>query len=218
MLLLCLAATAAAAILEASGSDAYGVLFGPVEPVSTTLAISLFGVLSLLVLKKYGWFSPGGGGRRGLRVAILLGAGLTIPVLILDGLGGFPADINVPAPQSLLFYPSIAAVAELTFHAVPLALVALISSLAPVQPTRMRLFGMVTASAIEPTLQVLWGSTRSPVWANAYVGVHVYVFNLVGVYIFRRYGFLTMYVFRLAYYLVWHVTWGHVRLAVLFGA
>jgi hypothetical protein len=217
VLLLCLGATAAAAILDASGSDTYRFVFGPANPVATTLTISLLGVLALLLLKRYSWFSPGGGGRRGLRTAILLGAGLTVPVLIVDWLGGFPADINVPVPQSLLFYPSIAVVAELTFHALPLALVALLSTLAPFQPYRMRLIGMLTASTIEPVFQVAWGSAHSPVWANAYVGVHVYAFNLVGLYIFRRYGFLTMYVFRLAYYLVWHVTWGHIRLAVLFG-
>jgi hypothetical protein len=44
------------------------------------------------------------------------------------------------------------------------------------------------------------------------------VINLVQLTLFRRYDFLTMYAFRLVYYLVWHVAWGHLRLQVLFHA
>lgn len=34
----------------------------------------------------------------------------------------FPRDLNVPAPQSLLFYPVMGYVVEVVFHALPLAL------------------------------------------------------------------------------------------------
>jgi hypothetical protein len=34
----------------------------------------------------------------------------------------FPKDINVPSPQSWLFYPAIGYVVEVFFHALPLAL------------------------------------------------------------------------------------------------
>jgi hypothetical protein len=31
-----------------------------------------------------------------------------------------------------------------------------------------------------------------------------------------RYGFLSMYAFRLVYYLHWHIVWGYLRLQLLF--
>ena len=34
--------------------------------------------------------------------------------------------------------------------------------------------------------------------------------------IFKRCDFVTMYALRLAYYDIWHLAWGHVRLELLF--
>jgi hypothetical protein len=48
------------------------------------------------------------------------------------------------------------------------------------------------------------------------VGVHIYVFNALQLYVFKRYDFLSMYAFRLVYYLHWHVVWGYMRLQLLF--
>jgi hypothetical protein len=52
--------------------------------------------------------------------------------------------------------------------------------------------------------------------ASTYVGVFVFVFTLVELDIFRRYDFVAMYVFRLTYYLWWHIIWGTLRLQWLF--
>ena len=51
---------------------------------------------------------------------------------------------------------------------------------------------------------------------TAFVTVHVLAINAVGLWLFRRYDFVTMFGFRLMYYLVWHVLWGALRLDVLF--
>jgi len=217
VLLLGLGATAAAAALSQWGDDVYRFLLGDLDPVLTTLIVSSLGVAALIVLARRDWFSIGGGGYAGLVVAAFVGCVLTIPVIIVDLLGGFPADMNVPAPESLLFYPSIALVAEFAFHVVPLAILASVVRLASVRLERARLLSMIAVSTIEPTLQVMWGAEQSPLWANAYVGAHLLVFNLVAVHFFRRYGFLSMYAFRVAYYLIWHIAWGFFRLSVLFG-
>jgi hypothetical protein len=42
------------------------------------------------------------------------------------------------------------------------------------------------------------------------------VFTLVELNMFRRYDFVSMYAFRVVFYLWWHVIWGSVRLRWLF--
>jgi hypothetical protein len=65
-------------------------------------------------------------------------------------------------------------------------------------------------SALEPVL------VHMRMGASTYVGVFVFVFTLVELDIFRRYDFVAMYVFRLTYYLWWHIIWGTLRLQWLF--
>ena len=58
---------------------------------------------------------------------------------------------------------------------------------------------MILVSFIEPLFQLAGvPSAKQPAWANAYVGVHIYVFNALQLYVFKRYDFLSMYAFRLA--------------------
>ena len=52
--------------------------------------------------------------------------------------------------------------------------------------------------------------------SSAYVGVFVFVFTVVELYVFRRYDFMSMYAFRLVFYMWWHITWGYLRLRWLF--
>jgi hypothetical protein len=55
-----------------------------------------------------------------------------------------------------------------------------------------------------------------PLWASAFVGAHVWLINIAQLLVFRRYGFVPMYSLRLAYYLIWHIIWGHARLRLMF--
>ena len=57
---------------------------------------------------------------------------------------------------------------------------------------------------------------RYPVCAVAYVGLHVFLINLIQLLIFKRYDFVTMYSFRLVYYLFWHMRWGPKEMLLLF--
>jgi len=211
------AATAAAAMLARADEGVYSFLIGGVDPFLLTVVIASLGALALRLLVRYGWYGAGARSARSLWVALGVGACLTIPVIVIDGMGGFLADMNVPAPASLLFYPSIALVAESTFHLVPIALVAFLWKRTRFELTRTRLFAMGAAAVIEPFLQVVWGVGHSPLWVNAYVGAHLLAFNVIALVFFRYSGFVALYAFRLGYYLVWHVAWGHLRLGLLFG-
>ena len=217
MLLLCSAAVAAAAVLHRFGSQAFVPYFGDANPILVTAFLSLVGGVSLGILQRYSWFATRGRGREGLAVAALVGVALTIPVIVVDALGGFEEGINVRAPESLLFNPAIAVVAEIVFHVAPLAVLAALATRTRLGRERARAYCMVAVSLLEPTIQVVWGSAHSPLWANIYVGAHILIFNLIGLHLFKRYGFLEMYSFRAVYYLIWHVGWGIARLELLFG-
>ena len=211
-----LAALAASAVLSRSSGNVYRFLFDDLDPLLVTAAAAVLGVAALRHLALLGWFQAAAASGRRLVLASVLGATLTIPVIVVDLFGGFPADMNVRFPESLLFYPSIAVVAESAFHLVPLALIATAWRWTSLDLSRTRLFSIGIAALIEPTLQVVWGSAMSPAWANACVGIHLLVFNVVALEIFRRSGFVALYAFRVGYYVIWHIVWGYVRLPLLF--
>lgn len=216
------AALVGAAALSASGSEAFAPYFGPLHPLVAVAIVVLPGAAALVYLRSRGWFEirrGGPHGREGLRVAAVIAVVLTIPVIVVDALGGFPQGLNVTLPGALVFYPVIALVAEMVFHVVPLAL--LLGALGLLLRSRVGeaktvWVAMLLASAIEPVFQVVAARGESPTWAVTYVGLHLTGFNLLALAIFRRYDFLTLYAFRVVYYLGWHILWGWARLRLLF--
>lgn len=219
LLFLSVGSTGAAAILWSFDPTLYRFIFGDLSPVGVTLGACVVGSLSIEVLRRSGSIRVWADRGQHYLWTAMLGMALTVPVVVVDWLGGFPQELNVPAPEALLFYPSIAVVAEFLFHALPLALVSLFAWKRSERTKRWAWWAaLATAASIEPVLQVVWGAGESPVWANAYVGFHLVVFNVVGLGVLMRGGFLAMYVFRLAYYAIWHIAWGHVRVGLLFGS
>lgn len=216
-LLLTSAAIAAAVTFQWLGSDAYTVVPGVRNPVATTVAACLLGLVGLRILEGRRWCRLEDAHREAYLGAVLLGTVLPIPMLIVDVLGGFPPALNVPAPASLLFYPAVAVVAEFIFHVIPLALMALAAALVSEADERARTVAMAIAVLPEPVLQVAWGARYSPTWANGCVGVQLLIFNFVALRLFRRYGFSVVYFYRLSYYAIWHIVWGYLRLGILFG-
>ena len=82
------------------------------------------GVVSVGPLQSRGWFQLRTAQTlRGVRFAAVIATVFGIWQACADlFVTRFPKDINVPAPQSLLFYPAIGYVVEVVFHALPLAL------------------------------------------------------------------------------------------------
>ena len=138
-----------------------------------------------------------------------------------------PKDMNVPFPESLLFYPIIGFMAEIVFHVLPLSLLLLVLR---VIFRNLRLgtsvsISMLTVALLEPTFQALLNVIDAPLigsshqyttWAVGYDWLHIFLFNVFQLRIFKRYDFMSMYSLRFVYYLVWHVVWGHFRVGVLF--
>jgi len=199
--------------------DAFALYFGPVPPLLALAGVALLGAGALTFLRVYAGFHvvrrvPLGARSHPAALAALL----VLPVVVVDLFGGFPREMNIPLPTGLVFYPVIGLVAETVFHAVPMALlVALLHRpLHGLGAERTVWVCIVLASSIEPTFQVILARGSSPVWATAYVGLHLAAFNLLVLSLFRRVDFLTAYLFRLTYYLLWHILWGAARLELLF--
>ncbi len=214
----CFAAVAAALLLTWLGSDAYESVLGVTHPTAATSAVVVLGYLAWRITVQRRWIPSGTGGRKGYGMAVSIGFALTVPVMVVDYLGGFRPDINASAPDSLLFYPSVALLAEFAFHMTPLALAAVTVRLWASAARPLEGIALVVAATLEPVLQVVWGQEYSPTWANIYTGIHLLVFNVVGLYLLRRYGFLRVYLYRVSYYAVWHIAWGYVRVELLFSA
>jgi len=219
-LLLALGAVAATAILSLTGSTPFQPYLGNLNPLLVVLLVTAIGFVSLGFLHSHGWFKiyAGEKSRKGAAHAAILASLLAVAAILVDLGHPFPRDMNVPPPQSLLFYPAIGYLVEITFHALPLSLLlASLGGLANRVSSQVLVWGCIlTAALLEPILQVRWAASASGgSWVDAFVGVQVFVVNLLQLYIFRRYDFISMYVLRLTYYLDWHILWGFARLRVL---
>jgi hypothetical protein len=120
----------------------------------------------------------------------------------------------------MLFYPAIAFVAESVFHVLPLTLLLgaawAVTGRRPGPP--LVVGGLALLALVEPAFQTGLGLRRGPLSGLAlFTAIHVLAINAAQLWLLRRYGFLPMIWLRWIYYLVWHVAWGHWRLAWLFG-
>jgi hypothetical protein len=218
---LSLVAAGATGILSLYQDTFFQPYFGSIEPLLAILLVAVLGVVSLGFLHSRGWFKIFTRRKylRGVILSATLATLFAIAVILVDLSIRFPRNLNVPPPQSLLFYPAMAYVAEISFHALPLSLLLIL--LGPLLK-KLNLNSLVwlcvfLASLLEPIFQLGWGfSKKLSSWAEVYVGLHVFVFNLLQMYVFRRYDFVSMYAFRLVYYIHWHIIWGYMRLQLLF--
>jgi hypothetical protein len=138
-------------------------------------------------------------------------------VILVDWKIVFPKDMNVPFPESLLFYPVMAFFVEILFHVLPLSLLLLLLTSVFKTINNLTVFSICIFIVVmlEPTYQIQF-IDNYPLWSIITVWVNLFIFNLAQLIIFRRYDFVSMYVFRLFYYFIWHITWGHYRLILLF--
>ena len=201
-------------------SGSFQPYFGSVNPVLVIGLSIILGSVLLQVHLSNGWFLIY---RKGDRRGLLISSGLAVlfggVIIIVDLLAVFPEYINVSFPQSLLFYPAIGFVVEIIFHLLPLTLLfGLFSSVrGKINWDEMVWPAIITVSLIEPVYQAFPGfGHQVSIWADSYVAVHIFLINLCQLWLFRRYDFVSMYLFRLVYYLIWHVGWGYLRLQLLF--
>ena len=205
-------------ILYFTNSPAFQPFFGDLNPLITVFLIILLGSFLLSFLLSRGWFAIYKKEmRNGLFLSFGLGTLFALIIILVDLKVVFPENLNVSFPQSLLFYPAIGYVVEILFHLLPLAFLLFLTSRFKNIDHKIIWVCILTVSLLEPVFQTIGFVGLYPWWTVIYVGLHVFLFNVVQLSIFRRYDFISMYAFRLAYYIFWHIVWGYVRLKLLFG-
>src|SRR5262249_44450987 len=114
-------------------------------------------------------------------------------------------SINVPFPQSILFYSGGAVVVESLYRLILITLpVALIANVILRKRHTTAVFWVVAplTSLIEPAGQMSIVAGHLDVML--FLGVGMYGINIFEAYLFWRFGFLAPLVHRLVFYLVWH--------------
>lgn len=208
-------------LLHYFDAHAFQRVMGGINPLAASLLVVVLGVVFLPLLLARGWFAIyRKENLKGLLIACGLASLLGVIVIPADLIIVYPDDINVPFPESLLFYPVVGFFAEILFHVLPLSLLLIFLSSMFKAANRNKIiwFSIAVVALLEPIYQTLWmvSLDRYPVWAVAYDATHVLAINLLQLIIFRRYDFVSMYAFRLVYYLFWHIGWGALRLEILF--
>lgn len=202
-------------ILSLSSGNFFQPYFRNISPPLAVTMISVLGVVSLGFLSSRRWFEicSRRESLRGVAWSSAFATLFAVPIILIDLTVVLPYQ-HVPPPQSLLFYPIMAYVAEIIFHILPLSV--FLGLLGPLfkgrDSTMLVWLCIVLASSPEPIFQLSWRSSEIPLsWVEVYVGLHVFAFNVLQLSIFRRYDFVSMYACRLVYYLYWHVLWGSVH-------
>lgn len=219
--ILSVGAAGATGVLSLSDGDIFRPYLGSVQPVLVVAlaAVAAFACLGFLRERCGFAIYAGRSSLRGIALSAKLAVLFAAAVMVVDVVGRFPRGINVPPPQSFLFYPVMAYVAEICFHALPLALfLAVARAFSRQGGGRGRIWWCILlASLVEPVLQVSlgWSGPVSP-GLQIYVGVSVFAFNVIQMHVFQRYDFVSMYLFRLIFYGCWHIAWGYLRLRWLF--
>lgn len=196
----------------------FNLYFGVLPPLVAATSACVVGLVALLVVQKHfgfcvvlsrpSWW--------GWIIAVAAAVPFMVSVTLADLFLRFPADINVPLPIAAVFYPTIGFVAQMILHVTPFAVVlSVLTRLFPASSNSYRVWlAIVFAALPESVFQIGW--SRAPggglSMLDVFVAAQLFVFGLVELAVFRRFDYVSMYLFRLTYYGYWHILWGSVRM------
>ena len=188
-----------------------------ISPLVVMFLVGLLGYFSFFyfLIKKDFSFYTWRGFKDSLRYSWLVLVFVSVSIFV-DHKIGFPEDMNIAFPESLLFYPVIGFIVEVIFHLIPLSMLLLLSSNWYKANNEKQIWiSAIIVALIEPSYQVFFMGGYAT-WALIIIWLNLFLFNLSQLQIFKKYDFISMYAFRLMYYLIWHILWGHFRLDSLF--
>jgi hypothetical protein len=208
------------AILTFRSPEYFLKFFGSLNPIIAITIVSLLGFILFQILLARGWFEIySAGNTKGILVAAALAVPFAIAIILVDLIAVFPEDTNILLPDALLFYPAMGFVVDIVFHVLPLAILLLILTSPPliISFEKAVLPCILLIAILEPIYQTVLGfSNPQPLWTTIFVAANIFLINLTQLLLFRRYDFVSMYSFRLVYYLLWHIIWGYARLKLFF--
>jgi hypothetical protein len=202
-----------------SNRPSFERFFGRINPLLVVFLVIIIGLILFTYLLHDGKFAVyQQGNYKGLLLAVVLALPFGAVIILVDRMSSFPINTNILYPNSLTFYPVMGYVVQILFHILPFCLVyfSLGKLLGEASIERIIWVSILVAALIEPIFQITFMLGRDPSWKVAYVGLHIFLIGLVELLLFRHYDFITMYTFRLSYYFLWHILWGHLRLKLLF--
>ncbi len=213
---------AATTILTLEQAFLFQRFFSSYNPLMVVGLTTVVGLFCLYFLNSGEWYSVHkiARAREGILFSSVVATCLVLPTILVDIAQPFPRDMNVLLPASLLFYPTMGFVVEVIFHLLPLTILLVGPGIILSGRHKPKLLwgATIIVAFVEPAFQVAFAYVGQTLdWKAFYLSVHLFIFGLVQLYVFRRYGFLQMYGFRLIYYLHWHVIWGSLRLPLLFS-
>lgn len=219
-LALALTATICTGALYSRNKLIYQPFFGKINPVIVLVGVSVLGLILLTYLLARGWLTIFQvENLRGLLVAAALATLFALIMIFADSKIILPEDINRPFPDALLFYPTIGFVVEILFHVLPLTVLLVLTTSLFKNLTFAQVIWpcILFVALLEPIFQTILGYSRPyPWWVMAFIALHIFLLNFTQLALFKRYDFLTMYTFRVVYYLLWHIVWGVIRLRLLY--
>ena len=210
---------AATVKLNFSNSLIFERFIGNLNPLITILFSAILGFLLLYLLLSKEWFSIY---QKKNHSALLRYAGIVLlfvsVAIYVDLKIGFPADMNILFPESLLFYPVIAFFVEILFHVLPLLVLLFVTTfiLKKVPYNKLLWVSIFIVAMLEPTYQAIYMDSN-PTWAIVVIWINLYSFNITQLIVFKRYDFISMFALRLVYYLFWHIIWGSMRLELIYN-
>ena len=206
-------------ILYVRNAFLFQAFFGKLNPLLVIFIVILLGTILSVFLLSRGWFVVYKAGEyKGILVAAGLAALPGLVIILIDLKAIFPEDVNRPFPDLLFFYPIFGFVVEVIFHMLPLALLLFIlTSIFKLNFEKAIWPCILVVALLEPIFQTVLGFSRPyPTWVTGCIFANILLINLFQLSIFKHYDFVSMFSFRLVYYLIWHIVWGYARLNLLF--
>jgi hypothetical protein len=193
---------------------------GGINPLATGFLVIVLGFLLFSFLLSKGWFAIYKKENvKGLYYSSGLATLFGLVAILADfEIRFYAADINILFPKSLLFYPAMGFYVEILFQVLPLVLIlTILTPLSKRNSNKIMWIGIFVVSLFEPIFQILpLTSGQFPLWFAAFELARIFTIVLSQMTFFKRYDFVTMYWFRIVYYILWHIIWGYLRLGLLF--
>ena len=118
--------------------------------------------------------------------------------------------------MAALFYPTMGFVAQMMLHVAPFAMLLwMLKHLFPAWTENRRVWVSIILTALpEAGFQIGVSSAEGNTaqLLAAFVVAQLFAFGIVELHLFRRFDYVSMYLFRLTYYGYWHILWGSLRM------
>ncbi len=178
-------------------------------------AILIAGFLVLFLTEKAGFKAMWSGQvTNKQRFLIPLGLGVAFTAFqIFFGVYLEIPNFNVPFPHAIPAYFTFATLYEIVFHLLPIVIVCwLVGHLILKNKYDLVVFWIfaIIISLYEPYAQI-GGLTKmgfiSETWEIIAFFAFIFLYNIISLYLFKRFGFIAMIMFRYGNYAIWHIIW-----------